>query len=367
MELLLRVLQLGGRVGSAGGVGAGLQLLHDLRCVRAGFQLRRASSAWSAARMARVKKCGMRRGRLTGGAPRSAHRGPEGQHRVGARASASTATLCWCAVLASSMSDCSRDWRRRYRDTASPHTARGVGASNPAPSARMAGGIGTCVVGGLGRPAESRPPELPRPMAAPTSAARVAAHYSTGGVLRAIVDGLARLGKTPANATLRDLEPADHFHIGGRDSALALFAELGLRAEESTTADKARGSPRSGGSARTLLDIGCGLGGPARLAASTFGCHVRGIDLTQEYVHVGNAIRCDYVAHGCIRAAPDRLLARRSCWEGVGLSEHVTLEVADATRMECVFDGSVDAVSMIHVGMNVADKRALAREVARVL
>ena len=60
-------------------------------------------------------------------------------------------------------------------------------------------------------------------------------------------------------------------------------------------------------------------------------------------------------------------LARRSRWEGVGLSEHVALEVADATRMECVYDDSVDAVSMIHVGMNVADKRALAREVARVL
>ena len=66
MELLLRVLQLGGRVGGASGVGAGLQLLHDLRCVRAGFKLRRASSAWSAARMVRVKKCGIRRGRLMG-------------------------------------------------------------------------------------------------------------------------------------------------------------------------------------------------------------------------------------------------------------------------------------------------------------
>ena len=148
-------------------------------------------------------------------------------------------------------------------------------------------------------------------MAAPTSAARVAAHYSTGGVLRAIVDGLARLGRTPATATLRDLEPADHFHIGGRDSALALFAELGLRAEEETTnADAARMGRRGGGSVRsvrTLLDVGCGLGGPARLAASKFGCHVRGIDLTREYVHVGNAIRCDqHVARGCIRAAPDR-------------------------------------------------------------
>lgn len=148
-------------------------------------------------------------------------------------------------------------------------------------------------------------------MAAPTSAARVAAHYSTGGVLRAIVDGLARLGRTPATATLRDLEPADHFHIGGRDSALALFAELGLRAEEETTnTDAARMDRRGGGSERsvcTLLDVGCGLGGPARLAASKFGCHVRGIDLTREYVHVGNAIRCDqHVALGCIRAAPDR-------------------------------------------------------------
>mgnify|MGYP001025488830 FL=1 len=43
----------------------------------------------------------------------------------------------------------------------------------------------------------------------------VAAHYTSAGLLAAIRDGVAKLGKTPATVTVDDLAPVDEFHVGG--------------------------------------------------------------------------------------------------------------------------------------------------------
>jgi ubiquinone/menaquinone biosynthesis C-methylase UbiE len=95
-----------------------------------------------------------------------------------------------------------------------------------------------------------------------------------------------------------------------------------------------------------VLDIGSGLGGPARAAVRAFGCTVKGIDLTEEFVTVANTL---------------------SGWPGVSLADRVSCEVGDATSLSTVPDASIDKAMMLHVGMNIADKRALAAEIARVL
>jgi cyclopropane fatty-acyl-phospholipid synthase-like methyltransferase len=43
-----------------------------------------------------------------------------------------------------------------------------------------------------------------------------------------------------------------------------------------------------------VLDIGCGLGGPARYLANSYGCRVDGIDLTPELIETGQVLteRC---------------------------------------------------------------------------
>jgi ubiquinone/menaquinone biosynthesis C-methylase UbiE len=153
----------------------------------------------------------------------------------------------------------------------------------------------------------------------------VADHYARVGLIEAIRAGLAEIGRSERTVTADDLAPVDEFHIGGRASTEELARSLKL-----TSSDR-------------VLDIGCGLGGPARFIASRYGCRVTGIDLTQDYIEAANVL-CDWL----------------------GLSGQVELRQGNALSLP--FEGqSFDAAYMIHVGMNIADKRALFAEAARVL
>jgi len=92
-----------------------------------------------------------------------------------------------------------------------------------------------------------------------------------------------------------------------------------------------------------LLDVGCGIGGPARYFAAEHGCKVAGIDLTEEFVQVAKS------------------LTRR-----VKL-EHL-VEFRQASALELPFEPETfDGAYMIHVGMNIPDKAGVYREVRRVL
>lgn len=122
-----------------------------------------------------------------------------------------------------------------------------------------------------------------------------------------------------------DLAAVDEFHVGGREATRALLEQLDI-AEDSD-----------------VLDIGCGIGGAARFAATEFDCQVICIDLTEEYVNVGNQL---------------------CAW--TGCDARVTLRVADAEETGLDTEGS-DKAYMLHVGMNVRNKDALASEVFRLL
>ena len=95
--------------------------------------------------------------------------------------------------------------------------------------------------------------------------------------------------------------------------------------------------------ADSLLDVGSGIGGPARWFAGRFGCRVTGIDLTPEFVEVA------------------RHLTRL-----VGLDERVRFETGNALAMPFP-DASFDGATSMNVSMNIADKSALYREIDRVL
>lgn len=153
----------------------------------------------------------------------------------------------------------------------------------------------------------------------------VADHYTHGALIDAIRAALAAAGLSPDRLTVADLAPIDEFHMGGRPATLALAKQLGL------------------GPGDHLLDVGCGIGGPARCLADALGCRVTGIDLTEEYVAAA-AVLSDWV----------------------GLADRVAFRQGSALALP-FDDGAFDGATMIHVGMNVADKAALFAEVARGL
>lgn len=153
----------------------------------------------------------------------------------------------------------------------------------------------------------------------------VSAHYTSTGLLATIRDGVARLGKTPETVMVEDLAPVDEFHIGGRQASEDFLGQLDLAPDQ------------------RVLDVGCGLGGAARFAATRYGCHITGIDLTEQYVTTGQ-VMCDWV----------------------GLGDRVSLHQGSALAMS--FEaGTFDGAYMLHVGMNIHDKRQLCAEVHRLL
>ena len=82
---------------------------------------------------------------------------------------------------------------------------------------------------------------------------------------------------------------------------------------------------------RVLVDVGSGIGGPARYLAESLGCRVVGIDLTAEYCRLAEV-----------------LTAR------TGLADKVEFRAADALDLP-FGDGEFDAVWNQHVAMNIAD------------
>jgi ubiquinone/menaquinone biosynthesis C-methylase UbiE len=149
-------------------------------------------------------------------------------------------------------------------------------------------------------------------------------HYGQASLEQRILDGIAALGRTPETLRPEDLAPLDEFHMGGHAATEALARQMGL-------------AP-----GMELLDIGSGLGGPARYFARQHGCRVVGVDLVPDFVSAA------------------AMLTRMVGPEGV------RFEVGRAGELP--FESErFDAATLIHVGMNLPDKPALFGEVARLL
>jgi sarcosine/dimethylglycine N-methyltransferase len=160
----------------------------------------------------------------------------------------------------------------------------------------------------------------------PRSDARAAnAYWGRDDLEGAIIDALSAAGKDLHALTIDDLAPADQFHGGGKGATVRLARLARLRP------------------GWRVLDVGGGLGGPARTLAVEFGCHVTVVDLTKSYVRAGAA-----------------LTAR------LGLSDRVRHRVGDALALEPE-TASYDVVWTQNSGMNIADKERLYASFGRVL
>jgi len=150
-------------------------------------------------------------------------------------------------------------------------------------------------------------------------------YWEREGLERAILDALAAAGRDVGALTVDDLAPADHFHGGGKPATDRLARLAGIR------------------HGMRVLDVGGGLGGPARTLAATYGAYVTVIDVTESFVRTGSA-----------------LTAR------VGLADRVEHRVGDALALD-VPPASFDVVWTQNSGMNIADKERLYAGFARAL
>jgi ubiquinone/menaquinone biosynthesis C-methylase UbiE len=153
----------------------------------------------------------------------------------------------------------------------------------------------------------------------------VAGHYSRGVLRDRLHAALAEDGVDPRHPTLEALAPYDQFHGRGLEATVEIADALTIDA------------------ANHILDIGSGIGGPARYFAARFGCRVTGIDLTAEF--------CDVA---------------RELTRSLGLEAKVEFALGNALAMPFA-SGSFDGAYSMNVSMNIADKAALYREIHRVL
>ena len=98
---------------------------------------------------------------------------------------------------------------------------------------------------------------------------RVQDHYASAGsgssIAARIAAAVRATGGPDTSITPETLAPFDHFHGGGLTATQELAAAL---------------QPQAG---EKIVDIGCGIGGPARWIARRHNCSLTGVDLTQEF------------------------------------------------------------------------------------
>ncbi len=145
----------------------------------------------------------------------------------------------------------------------------------------------------------------------------ISRHYTRGDLLERLHAALLGDDIDPDRPTIETLAPFDHFHGRGLEATEEVADVLAV-----ATTDH-------------LLDVGSGIGGPARYIADRFGCRVTGIDLTAEFCEVA-----------------------RHLTQMLGLEDRVTFEQGDALAMPFA-DASFDGAYSMNVSMNIADCRVL--------
>jgi len=154
---------------------------------------------------------------------------------------------------------------------------------------------------------------------------KVERHYNHGDLEQTILAALEREGKDIEQLSLDDLAPIDEFHIRGPEATREMAEEIGL----------------AGG--MQVLDVGSGLGGPSRRLASNYGCSVTGLDLTEAYCRVAEALS--------VRLGLDHLVSYRT-----------------GNALDMPFDDmSFDVLWTQHTAMNIDAKAQLYTEMYRVL
>ena len=149
--------------------------------------------------------------------------------------------------------------------------------------------------------------------------------WTRGDLYSRINQAMSDSGLNNKKLEIEDLFPIDQYHARG----IGATKDLGKRMPITKN--------------QKILDVGCGLGGPARYYAKEFKCHITGVDITPSFIEIGNNF--------------NRLTS---------MSTMVDLYVGNGEKLEFedeVFDGAYSQ----HVTMNISDRMKFFSEIYRVL
>lgn len=149
-------------------------------------------------------------------------------------------------------------------------------------------------------------------------------HYLKKGLYEDIINRLKEQNIALNTVKRTDIAGVDEFHVRGAAVSKELANSIELNG-------------------LTVLDVGCGLGGPCRMLADEYNCQVTGIDLSNEYIRTANKLS-----------------------ELVNLRNKTTFIQGNATELPFE-DNTFDIVWTQHVQMNIPDKKKFYSEISRVL
>ena len=151
------------------------------------------------------------------------------------------------------------------------------------------------------------------------------AQYGQSDLGKKILAILQREGIDMAEGIKDALAPIEELHLRGSLATIELAQKADLN------------------EIMKVLDIGCGIGGPARTLASEFGCHVIGLELCEEYCHASEIINGK-----------------------VGLNNKIEIRQGNALNMP-FNSAEFDIVFMLHVLMNIENKDRVLSQINHVL
>jgi MPBQ/MSBQ methyltransferase len=154
---------------------------------------------------------------------------------------------------------------------------------------------------------------------------KVAAFWAPPDLRDRVAAILEAAGRDATNTPVEDLAGFDQYHVQGLDATLRLARQAGVSASDH------------------VLDVGSGMGGPARMLAKDFGCRVTGIDLTPAFVET--AVLFNQVAR---------------------MSGQVSFQHGDATQLPFGSE-TFDVVWTQHIAQSVPEKDEFFSEMVRVL
>ena len=149
--------------------------------------------------------------------------------------------------------------------------------------------------------------------------------WTRGDIHTRIHKAMSEAGLNDKKLEIEDLFPIDQYHARG----IAATIDLGKRMPISEK--------------QKIIDIGCGLGGPARYFAKQFKCFITGIDITPSFIEIGNKFN-----------------------NLTSMSKQVSLQIGNGETLDFedeTFDGGYSQ----HVTMNIKNRKEFFLEAFRVL